>query len=91
MLVERQKFQYAPLKLTKHLILDTVDPGYAEAGIGVCVVPVDGELPVVDSAGESDTAECYAVLVALTGDAAVVLGEVEVRTTQARVERKPGH
>lgn len=84
-------FQYALFKLTEHLIFDTVNPGYAEAGVGVCVIPVNGELPVVDSAGESDTAECYTVLVALTGDAAVVLGEVQVRTTQARVKCEPSH
>lgn len=61
-------------ELTQHLIARHVGPGDTEGRIGVTVVSIDGQLPIVHAPREADAREDHAVLVALAGRAHRVLG-----------------
>lgn len=80
-------------ELTQHLIARHVGPGDSEGRIGVTVISIYGQLPVVDAPREADAREDHAVLVALAGRAHRVLGYGHLLRYAGRAggPRKPRH
>lgn len=73
------------------MVLEDVETGHPETRVGVGVVAVDDELPVVDAPGKADAAKGDAMFVAFARDRAIVLGEEQLRRSYARVEGEPSH
>jgi len=74
---ERERERASVLRgraLTQHLIARYVGPGDAKGRIGVTVISIDSQLPVVNAPRETDAREDHAVLVTLAGRAHRVLG-----------------
>lgn len=61
--------------LTQHFIPGHIDACHAEGRIRVRRVVVDGELPVVDAAGEPYRAEGHTVLPALDANGGIVFAK----------------
>jgi len=61
-------------ELTQHLIARYIGPGDTEGRIGVTVISIYGQLPVVHAPREADAREDHTVLVTLAGRAHRVLG-----------------
>lgn len=61
--------------LTQHFVAGHVDAGHSEGRVRVRRIVVDGELPVVDAAGESHRAEGHPVFPALNAHGGVVFAK----------------
>ena len=87
---DNKRLRFMPV-LTQHLVLCNIQTCNSKAGISIGVISVDWELPVVNSTWETHAAKGYSVLVTLTRYCAVVLWELQLRWTKARVKCEPGH
>lgn len=77
--------------LAQHGILQDVDARHAEGRVGVVIVAVDGELPVVEPFGEARLAQHHPVVVAVAGDGQVVVGEDDVGVGGGGIEGEPSY
>lgn len=89
-----QTLQYLTSNLTKHtqhFISGHVDSGHSEGRVSVCVVFLDGEFPVVETAAETHAPQGDAVLPSLAGGPGAVLRILQSRTREDGIEGEPGN
>ena len=73
----------------EHVLACHIVPCDAKRRIGLIIVPVHGDLPIVDALGEAQRAEHDAVLVADACGRCEIVTEENVAVRRLRIEREP--